>query len=314
MQVQFPTQNITVVPQGFKWTVEAAEKAARNHNFIRVGGPTVTTRVLSGAVKRSWKKDDPKENNTIFVTDYRITGTEENIRAALEYAGYSEQEINKAIANAITKNNYQTIKADEVNQELADYEQAKEQKPQTEPYSWENIRWFANNIKFAVFSTKSGEQHGALAPHGHGGDTLAEKVQKLTQGKVIDVSGMDFMTGKGARTMPMPKTGRAGKFGSGNLPFISNDVEKYRRAIEVVYGAEALNTYAKDISYVDQAIKQYKAAMKVPAATKGLKAPAASPKAQGATLAPQVQFKPQPLATPQTRTLGKPVATGMPKF
>ena len=47
--IAFPTVN--VVPAGFRWTNESAAKAAQMGGFLRVGGPLVTKRFLSGATQ-----------------------------------------------------------------------------------------------------------------------------------------------------------------------------------------------------------------------------------------------------------------------
>jgi hypothetical protein len=255
---------INVVPNGFKWSLEAANRARQKGSFIRVGGQGTTRRFLSGA-KRSWASTDPAENRTVFHTGYRITGTPENINIALTYAGVAADQINQVLASVITSENWNTTMADEVAKELALRDGLKEAKPATDGgYSWEQIMWFAQNLKTAIIATKTGEQKGGVTSPGRAGagESFAEKVRKLPQGKVIDVSGMDINTGKGIRTVNAPRSWKSGKYGSIDavtrlyrIPIISNDLNKYIRAVELAYGVEAAaTTHAADIEVVRQGL------------------------------------------------------------
>jgi len=201
---------INMVPAGFKWSAEAAGKAAQKGAFLRVGGLTVTRRSLSGA-RRSWQSDDPNVNQTIFNVQYRITGTPQNVALALQYAGFDNNQIQRILNDSITKDNYQTTMAAAYNTEIQNREGLKGDKPAAEGFNWDQILWFAQNLKGAVIQTKTGEQRGAVASPGRAGagDSLAEKIKKLPAGKVLDVSGMDVNTGKGVRAVPAPKTTKA---------------------------------------------------------------------------------------------------------
>lgn len=260
----FPT--INVVPAGFRWNTDAADTARAKGAFLRVGGNQVTRRYLSGA-DRSWNSENPEENQTIFHTGYRITGTPDSIRTALQYAQLSPEEIDNVIATAITRDNYASTKAQEVEEEIKAHSQAKQAKPVEEGYGFKEILWFGERIDTAVIATKTGAQKGHAAYPGRGGagDTLAEKIEKLGQGKVLDVSNMDINTGKGVRTVPAPKTSKSGKFGTDNIPIISNDLNKYTRAIELAYGTDGVRKYVLDIEVVKQAL----ANIGVPVATMG---------------------------------------------
>jgi len=302
---------INVVPAGFRWTVDAGTKAGAKGAFLRVGGQQVTRRFLSGA-KRSWASTDPAENQTVFHTGYRITGTPENIRTALAYAGLGEDQIAQILASVITRDNWQTTMADEVQRELALREGLKQAKPAAEGgYGLNDILWFAQNLKSAVFQTKTGEQKGPVTSPGRAGagESLADKVRKLAAGKVLDVSNMDIHTGKGVRTVAAPKTWKSGKYGSIDpvsrqyrIPIISNDLNKYIRAIQLAYGADQEATFAADIEVVRRGINNAAAGARgtvMPGA--GVPAQAASPprvlaqapsppRVPGATIAPAPVF------------------------
>lgn len=74
--------------------------------------------------------------------------------------------------------------------------------------------------------------------------------------KVIDVSNMDLSNGNGALRVARPKGIRSRKFGTQNIPIISNNIAAYTRAIELVYGSAGLATYSRDIAAIRQAIEQ----------------------------------------------------------
>jgi hypothetical protein len=292
--VPFPT--LTVIPAGFRWSQKTAEKAAEKNAFIRVGGQTVSLRHLSGA-KRKWSSVDPAENGSIFHTGYRITGTPAAVAQALRYAGVAEDAIQQVLATAITPQNYQTTMAGEYDAEIARHQAAKARAEQEKPvtgYDWNQIQWFADNIKHAVFATKTGEQKGAVGSPGRAGraaagESLREKIDRLPAGKVLDVSNMDVNTGKGVRTIPKPgPRAKSGKTGTDRVPIISNDINKYVAAIRRAYGEQGTQDFALDI----QAVREALARTGAPVAAVGL-APV-----PGANLAPVPTFG----LVPQVRT------------
>jgi len=308
---------INVVPAGFRWSVDAGTKAGAKGAFLRVGGQQVTRRYLSGS-KRSWANVDPAENQTVFHTGYRITGTPENIQTALRYAGLGDDQIAAILGSVITRDNWQTTMADEYAREIALRAALKEAKPATEGgYDWTQIMWFAQNLKTAVIATKTGEQKGAVTSPGRAGagESLSDKVKKLAAGKVLDVSNMDINTGKGVRTVAAPKTAKSGKFGTGRVPIISNDINKYIRAIQLAYGADQEGTYAADIQVVRQAITNAGAPGVLAPVMPGTMAPvrtASPPRVAGATIAPAPVFTaavPQVASPPRVGTVG---GTGLP--
>src|SRR5258708_6300190 len=112
----FNNNKPATVPGGLKWTVDMASKSGENNKFIRVGGGDKTSsRLLSGAT-RFWFSNDPEESNSVFNLTYRITGTPEHIASSLRYVGYSEAQIQEAIADSITKDNYLTTKKEAYNE------------------------------------------------------------------------------------------------------------------------------------------------------------------------------------------------------
>jgi hypothetical protein len=71
---------------------------------------------------------NPEEHNTIFHTGYRITGTPENVHAALALAGVSLADIQQVLVTSITRDNYNTTMADVFKQELTVYDAIKRKK------------------------------------------------------------------------------------------------------------------------------------------------------------------------------------------
>lgn len=295
---QFPTLYVT--PAGFKWSAEAANKAAQKGQFIRVSQGNPGKRSLSGA-NRTWASTDPSVNQTVFSTQYRISGTPDNIRQALRYANVPEEQINQVLATAITKDNFQTTMKAAYDQEIANYQNLKGNRTVTQGYELPQIIWFAQNIKKAVASSKTGEQKGTgTAGTGRGTQSLSERLAKLPAGKVIDVSNMDTNTGKGYTTIAKPKSDKGGKVGGGRVPIVSNNIEKYVRALQFAYGANAEQTYASEIDMVRNAIDRSKNV--APTAFAGVPTfsglptvqtrPASPLRVPGASLAPAPVFAP----------------------
>jgi hypothetical protein len=310
----FPT--INVVPAGYRWSTDAMAKAGAKGAFLRVGGAQVSRRFLSGAT-RSWKSLDPAENTTIFHTGYRITGTPEAVQIALRYAGIPENTIAEVLATSITRDNFGTTMSEEYAKEIQKHNLAKQAKPVTEFYQWEQIMWFADNIKSAVIETKSGERKGNVTSPGRAGagESIADKIKKLIPGKVLDVSNIDINTGRGVRTLPAPKTAKSGKFGTLNVPIISNNIDNYVRAIQLAFGEQGERTYANDIAVVRQALTNTgKPNMVVPLGGQRVPSP---PKVIGGQLAPVPVFQPQaqlaPVPTYQPLQTGRVPKINSPK-
>jgi len=82
------------------WTPEKAQNALSKGQYIFV--PTGTRRTLAGG-PRTWSI--PGGENIIYNTDFRIMGTPEDIRQALEAAGYDHKTIGNVIATSISHGN-----------------------------------------------------------------------------------------------------------------------------------------------------------------------------------------------------------------
>lgn len=282
----FAKATAVTVPAGLKWTSDVAENAGKKNAFLRVGGEKVTSRLASGA-PRSWSSEDPAENRTIFNVTFRITGTPENVAEALKYAGYDDDQVKAAIADSITRNNYQTTKKVEYDEELERHAIGKQNKPQAECYEWDHVVWFAKHLKDAKSVSKKSAPKApdsSAAPKTKvvGAKTLKSRVENLKEGDLLDVSEMteDY---KKINVRPRPKTNKSNKHFSDPVPFMSNDLSKYKRVIEHYYGASGLTDYAANIEEVKNKLEGVKPAVQSnipqPASDRTLKPSVAPPKA-----------------------------------
>jgi hypothetical protein len=255
-QQKLTTKAQSVVSLGLRWSSDDAEKNRVKNSFIRVGGDKASTRALSGAL-RSWSSADPAENETIFNCLYRISGTPENIRAALlaHNPPYDEDTINECINDSITKDNYQTTKKEEFDEEVASYKKMKEDKAPVVHYTIEQINWFASKENIGNMKIES-KKAGAKGRNGEGtktrlapGSSIVDRIAKLQEGFILDISGMtsDF---KNIKTKPIPKTNKSGKVYVPELPFLTNDYNKYYEIVNHVYKTEGLITYEKELAAI----------------------------------------------------------------
>jgi len=240
-----------VVEVGLRWSAESADKHAKSNSFIRVGGDKASTRFLSGA-PRSWSNSDPEENGTVFIVSLRISGTPAHIREALKHAQYSDEEITDFLNDAITKDNFQSTKAEEYNTEIEEYKKMKSEKVPIEHYSAEQLNWFCEpeilkNVRVeSKKSTPKGQGAETVKTRTAPGASIKERMDKLKDDHILDISAMtsDF---KNIKTKPIPKTNKSGKFFSAPLPFLTNDYDKYYEVVNHVYGTEGLLKYADNL-------------------------------------------------------------------
>lgn len=302
---------LNIVRSGLKYSAEAAEKARQKGQFLRVGGKAVTKRYLSGA-GRSWARTtEPDEYNTIFVPGFRITGTPAHIQEALESANYGLDQIQQAFNTAITRDNWNNTMAGAYEAEIESRKALQTAKPAVEGYDWPQIKWFAQHRKEAVIASK-GEQRAATSSPGRAraGESIGDKLRKLSAEKVLDVSNMDLTTGKGYRTTDRPKTSKAGKFGDfrRGVKIISNNIDSYIRALQLAFGANAEADYAPEIAFVRQQLsgRPSLAVAPAPFATR-----ASPPIPVGASLAPAPVFAPA-VPSVASPTIGNIGGAGLP--
>ena len=327
-QLTFPMTAVSV-PAGFRWSPEDVKRQQERNGFIRVGTLRTTrtgananakpVRALSGAIKK-WNSADPEEQNAIFNLQYRITGTPENIRTALAYANVPPAEIERVIAESITRDNFATTQLAAYNAELAAHKSHKTTGAKVRSYTISDLVWFANNLPNAkVVSTRAAGAAGA-APAGRaaggGRRTLAGAYNAAAQSptpKYIDVSGIDDTTGVGYKTLTKAPRG---VIGVTTLPIVSRSFDKYVRALELIFGAGAREQFAAEIEAVrQQAVPQrpaaaaggFPTAFAAPAAPLAQGFPVAEAR-PGAALAPAPVLRaagaPVPAAASPLRTMG----------
>lgn len=249
----------TSVPNGFKWSAKAAEKAVERRYFIRVGGKSATKRYISGA-ERAWKKTKPDEYNSVFSLETRLTGTPDNIATALQYAGYTSSDITSFLGNAITRENFQTSPFAELYQDEKSAHLTCKKDPKTCPeqgYELDTLHWFIQNLAVAKCVNKTGEtkceiKKGKTGP----AKSLAERIKLLGPQDLLDVSNMDEFTGKGVTKTKKKTQTRTGKYFVGNVPFLSNNLTKYISALKIAYGEKGPDMYRNEVEELGKLLSQ----------------------------------------------------------
>lgn len=285
-QPQVPQQALPSFPAGLKLTRKNIEKANKEGSFWRVTSfpkRKGVTRKLGSAPKQ-WEVqavldkrtvDEARaEQNTIFVTTtvgvadspepipVRVSGTEQDVRAALANGiadtfaerGYDANSIRDILANAITRNNYQTSKAAEF-QALSTRVQ-KSTDPSLD-LSFAQIVYFSQMLKDKEKSSEiPGQKVRAKTGKGTGrGQTIAEKYRKLEDpanfGKVLNVT--DYLTkGNAGATLIKgivgqddtrsfiaqggPRIVTGGKAGSGA------NIDAYVKALTDIFGPDSVRS------------------------------------------------------------------------
>lgn len=294
MAAPFPAQTSTV-PKDLRWSPEAAEKARKTGGFIQVGTGRQTASAYIGGAQTRWQRDDANDRNIIYDTTHRLVGSEASIRAALGHADVSAREIDAAIANAITSDNYQSSKQDLYEAEKKNREALRGPKTVIYGYDWDQILWFADNRDSALPTQKPSSKDGkaktggAKAPRGA---LLVDKLAKLKPDQVLDVSNMDD-TSRGAKPVPMPKDKSRAKFKgdfSRDVRIVSNNLDKYISALQFAYGDEVANVrdfYRGEIAAVREQLAGRSALPAAPVASSSAAPPA------GAVLPPKAVLKPR---------------------
>lgn len=269
------------IPNGFKWSDKAAEKAKEKSYFIRVGGKTVTKRYISGA-ERAWKKNKAGEYDSIFSLETRLTGTAESVATALQYAGYSSEDIQAFIANSITKDNFQISPfAESYQAEKNAHATCKKDSKSCgdQGYDLDTMAWFVENLKDASCVNKSGRTDCEIKKGGRTGPakSLAERIKLLGPDSILDVSNMDEFTGKGVVKTKKTRT-RSGKFFVGRVPFLSNNLSRYISAIKIAYGEDGPEMFKSEVEELGKLLSQ-RAESFVPKVSKAPVPPSLVPKA-----------------------------------
>jgi hypothetical protein len=281
-----------------QWSPDRMDELRQAGLFAHVGGDRAKTSRLSGAFFYKWGAEEPE---AIFNTQYRISGRNPQVvYEALLAANYSPADARRIVDDSVSATNYQTTKKKEYEAEL-NYRKGmpKAKKAPVEGgYEIPEILWFAEQLKEKgrvriEQKVNSGKKAVAQPGRAQAGQSFADKLVAVPEGKVLDVSGMDLLSknGAGSRTIPVPGA-KSGKVGAPGIPkLVSNKVEAYRRAVQLAYGDQGLVDHANDIAHVEVALNGKGEAVVAPVK------PVVVP---GQTLAPSVNL--QPLLPSAVRT------------
>ena len=319
------------VPSTLKITPEMIDKYQKLGKFIRINHPgKITTRVITGAVK-AWEKEAAMgQDESIFIPEYNITGTLNNVVEALRYYGLTDAAIQDQLNNAVTKDNYQSTHK-EIYDALVDNKVTNSvTKQKVSRYSLGTVvEWsLRKDIKIVskdgkvVAIGKGAVDTKATGTRGPRYTTFTERVMGLAQKTNfgLDVSKLT-VDGKLARNQKLPIVGgRSTKvtmdLGNGYI-LMSDNVNGLRTAVallehenpenvgqydDVLRDAEArLNaahvakteSAAKKITPLTGGSSSSSAAPKLPGKLPG-KGPMAPVPGRGSVLAPAPLFKPRP--------------------
>jgi len=240
------------VKLGLLWSKEDAEKAAHKHAFIRVSDSDKRSyRHISGA-ERMWTQ--PETEDEIYLLNFRVSGKSQDIETALLNAGYSPEQIETALEDAVTSKNYQKGKKKPFEEELSSLiefkREEKERKQRSTAIDWGTLLQIASHVKEAHIVMK---EKGTSPKRTTGrGKTLIERFEEIQgqEGKMIDVSEMRD-DGTGVKIQGRPSTERGQKVFLASIPILSKSHEKYMRALEMLFNAgkfDSESEYQKTIN------------------------------------------------------------------
>ena len=233
-----------VVSKGMRWTPDMARKALEQEQYIKVGdkGGFLT---LSGAPNR-WKKY-PQD---IYVSDLRIAGHLDVVAQVLRSAGYADSQVQQALSNCYTSQNYLVPsakggKAELYQSEVSRYKQYKEtQKTQKTDVEGPTIilrqlDFLVNNLPNALqnkvtSSRKNGspKKAGTKSVRGSKVPLLTRLQEAQKKGKVLDVSNMRE-GGTNIKTIDAPGPGSK-KFMVPGLGLVSSNIQNYVTAVNML--------------------------------------------------------------------------------
>lgn len=218
--------------QGLVWSKQDAEKALKKHAFIRVSpSDKRSTRQMSGA-ERVW--GIPESKNEVYLTTFRISGKKENVRKALLRAGYSESQVEDALKNAITSENYKTTRKEDYDNEIASlalYKASEKERKKRDEIDWDTLLKIASNVKQTHVIMKD---RGSPRKTGRG-MTLIQRFDAIQgdEGKMINVTNMREDT-TGAQTRNKPQTERGQMVYIKDVPIMSKTKAKYMEALKIL--------------------------------------------------------------------------------
>lgn len=244
----------------YAWDADRARKAEEKSQFIFVGGKNKkqSMRLFSGTYKK-WTRENPQDKDLIFLSDYRIMGKREDVAKTLSSIGKTQSEIDSILKNAITFNNFNTTKKGEVEKELANIMKKRKVKEQEGVrLSDEDVKTMSKSRKFSLVPKEgTSERPKRARKETSRKKSLKEKYEALGEDEVLDVSNMDPETGAGVRKKKWPsKKGSKVHDSKKRLHLLTNDLDKYVRAIEVIFGSSS--GYEDEIEEVRSLLQEKK--------------------------------------------------------
>ena len=249
INTQQQVQQLAPIVPASKWSNDAFTDASMRHEFIAVGIPN-RNRVTIQDAYDIWAADPA----VLFQTGYRIAGTREVITADLKASQMTDEQIEPILATAVSSENYLGDMAPEFHKEMKEY------------IAWNRTAIKTNatapgNTMFTTMSTMNPSllagPNKPRAPNVNPGvnaggpgrkvESITQKLQKLSPGYYLDVSNMDDF---GRKTKPITPDKLAGRVGSNRIPIVSNKLDRYIMAINMIPGGS--DAYAEDVAQVTQ--------------------------------------------------------------
>lgn len=175
---------------------------------------------------------------------YRIFGFEQDMNNFLISLGISNDEIQKVLNTSFNFNNYNSTHSYFFKQELEQYRNYRRNT------LFSNINEYGTKLHDLTVLVKSGNFRGKGVsnynpPSPQINNKLTEKMKTLASDKVIDVSNIK-QDGSGSRIVNISSK----KMRTANLPFVSDNIEHYVIAINLLPGGQ--EKYINDINMMIQ--------------------------------------------------------------
>lgn len=226
---------VTVVSKGMKWSQEAANKAAEQHHYIKVGDKAGHL-LLSGAAGR-WNQ--AQNAGDVYVPSLRVAGSPQKIRELFAGLGVPAVTVNQHLAAAYTKDNVKTTMKANFDAELAAYKRWKEAQGARKAVAGPTVtlgqlQYFvdqlASSAVVARTATGSPRAGSPKEKKARGGDLAKRLAAAVAKGKVLDVSNYDPVKKSGVSTIKKPGPSSK-KVGVEGLAIVSSNPQLYAAVV-----------------------------------------------------------------------------------
>ena len=266
---------VQVVSKGMRWTQDAANKAAAEHKYIKVGQKPGHL-LLSGAPGR-WKK--PETAGDVYVPSLRVAGNPAVIRQLFIGLRVPAATIDQHLAAAYNVENFRTALKASYDQEVANYKAWKGQRDALKKaaggpsVNLEQLQYFVDQLQAAstVARTTAGSPRAGSPGRAPRVKALATRLaDAAAKGKVLDVSKLNPVKGTGIKMIAAPGP-NSKKIGVPGLAIVSSDPALFAHAVRQL-GAQ----YEPAIGQYNAIVAQKTAVVAAPMAAPTL-APPISP-------------------------------------